>query len=399
MQRTSSRRSGRTLTTVLVALVAVAGGGAAGYFLAGRLPKPNANSGKQEGTAPEAIGKVTALGRLQPEGGVVPVYGPPGDRIAKMSPLLPGAPLKTGDAIAELASRKDRLLEVQVAETQLTEAKTARDASERAGKQKIRAAEAELNQARANKVSDLAAIDAKLAFLDIQAKSAAKQVKRLEELKEKGVTVADEDLEKAKLLQAQADAEKTATKATRDKTETTYTETEKAAEARIDAAKAELEEALARAPIKSSEEKVALAKQLSDLTVIRAPVSGTVLKIVGREGQPTGMEPILQMADLGQMTAVAEVYESDVERLAGWTRTGPVTAEITNPALPKPLKGVVRSEASISRMIARNQVFAMGPREDADRRVVEVVVHLDSADAPTAGRFVGLQVTVAFAGK
>jgi HlyD family secretion protein len=399
MPRTHAQRSGRALATILVAVISVAAGGAAGYFLAGRLAKPAANSGKQEGIGPEALGKVTALGRLQPETGVVPVYGPPGDRIAKLYPLTPGATIKAGEPIAELASRKDRLLEVQVAETQLTEAKTARDASERAGKQKIRAAKAELDQAKANRVSDLAAIDAKLAYLDIQVGAAAKQVARLKGLKEKGVTVADEDIEKAELLKAQADAEKTATKATRDKTDTTYRETEKAAQAKIDAAEAELEEALARAPIKSSEEKLALAKQLSDLTIIKAPVTGTVLKVVGREGQPTGMEPILQMADLSQMTAVAEVYESDVERLAGWARTGPVTAEITNPALPKPLKGVVRSEADISRMIARNQVFAMGPREDADRRVVEVVVHLDPADAATAGRFVGLQVTVAFAGK
>jgi HlyD family secretion protein len=48
-------------------------------------------------------------------------------------------------------------------------------------------------------------------------------------------------------------------------------------------------------------------------------------------------------------------------------------------------------------MIARNQVFAMGPREDTDRRVVEVVVHLDPAGAAEAARFVGLQVNVAFA--
>ncbi len=285
---------------------------------------------------------------------------------------------------------------MQVAETQLTEAKTARDAGERAGKQKIRAAEAELNQAKANKVSDLAAIDAKLVYLKLQAESAAKQVTRLKGLRDKGVTVADEDIEKAELLAAQAAAELTATKATRDKTQTTYEESEKAAAARIDAAKAELEEALARAPIKSSEEKVLLAKQMGEATVLKAPVSGTVLKVTGREGQPTGMEPILQLADLSKMTAVAEVYESDVERLAGWVRTAPVAVEITNPALPKPLKGVVRSEADITRMIARNQVFAMGPREDADRRVVEVVVHLDAADAATAGRFVGLQVTVAF---
>jgi HlyD family secretion protein len=399
MRTTPSQRPGSALTTVLIAVAAVAVGGAAGYLLAGRLHKPIPNGEPGQSAGPSAKDKVTALGRLQPEGGVIPVYGPPGDRIAKFYPLAPGAPLKAGDPIAELASRKDRLLEVQVAETQLTEAKTARDAAERAGKQKIRAAEAELNQAKANKVSDLAAIDAKLAYLKVQTDAAAKQVSRLKGLRDKGVTVADEDIEKADLLKAQADAEQTATKATRDKTQTTYEETEKSAQAKIDAAKAELEEALARAPIKSSEEKVQLAKQVADLTVIKAPVAGTVLKVTGRAGQPTGVEPILQMADLSKMTAVAEVYESDLERLAAWVRAGPVPAEVTNPALPKPLKGAVKSEADITRMIARNQVLPMGPREDSDRRVVEVVVHLDAASTADAARFVGLQVTVAFAPK
>jgi HlyD family secretion protein len=88
------------------------------------------------------------------------------------------------------------------------------------------------------------------------------------------------------------------------------------------------------------------------------------------------------------------VYESDVERLASWVRSGPVKAEVKNPALPRPLPGHVKSEQDISRMIARNQVFAMGPREDADRRVVEVTVHLDPSVSAEAGRFVGLQVTV-----
>ena len=45
-------------------------------------------------------------------------------------------------------------------------------------------------------------------------------------------------------------------------------------------------------------------------------------------------------------------------------------------------------------MIARNQVFALGPREDSDRRVVEVVVHLNPDATADAGRFVGIQVTV-----
>lgn len=396
MKRTPlHNRPARALSTLIVALVAVACGGAAGYFFAGRFAKPaDTSTDAPKGEQPD---RITALGRLQPEGGVVPVYGPPGDRIAKLLPLAPGLSVAADEPIAELASRKDRLLEVQVAETQLTEAKAAREASERAGKQKILAAEAELAQAKANKDSDLAAIDAKITFLEFQSKSATKQVDRLKSLREKGGSVADEDVEKAELLKAQADAELAATRATRTKTATTYESAEKAAAAKIAAAKAELDEALARAPIKSSEEKLALAKQLGDLTVIKAPVSGTVLKVTGRAGQPTGMEPILQMAALDKMTAVAEVYESDVGRLAEWVRSKPISAEITNPALPKPLVGVVRSESDITRMIARNQVFAVGPREDADRRVVEVVVHLDAASAAVAGRFVGLQVTVAFA--
>ena len=239
-----------------------------------------------------------------------------------------------------------------------------------------------------------AAIDAKLDYRRLGVKTADAGVARLDKLKTGSVPVADEDYERVKLLAAQAVAELKATEAVRKKTEITYDESEKAAQAKIEAAEAELVEGIARAPIKSSEEKLKLADQLSARTTLKAPVAGTVLKVVGREGQPTGMEPILQMADLTSMTVIAEVYESDVGRLAGWVQSGPVKAEVKNPALPHALAGVVKSQQDISLMIARNQVFAMGPREDADRRVVEVIVHLSAADAEVAGRFVGLQVTV-----
>lgn len=96
------------------------------------------------------------------------------------------------------------------------------------------------------------------------------------------------------------------------------------------------------------------------------------------------------------MTVVAEVYESDLDRVAEWVKKGPVAAEATNAALPKLLKGTVRSDSDIARMIARNQVLPVGPREDADRRVVEVTALLDAESAAIAARFVGLQVTVTF---
>src|SRR5207248_8720339 len=215
----------------------------------------------------------------------------------KLYPIAPGAQLRAGDPVAELASRKERLQEVLVAETQLTESKTALAAAKRAGESKIRAAEAELNQAKANKASDLAALGAKQKYVEVQANAAGKQVERLKSLRANMVKVADEDLEKAELLKAQADAELAATKATVEKTKTTYEETEKAAAAKIEAARAELDEALAKVPVKSSEEKLALARQTADLTILKAPVAGTVLKVTGRECQPTGLDQVLQLAD------------------------------------------------------------------------------------------------------
>jgi HlyD family secretion protein len=390
-------RPGRGLELLLAIGAALAAGGAGGYLVATRTGPANGTTTEPPAARAE---RVTSLGRLQPAGGIVPVFGPPGDRIAQFhefkpgSPIAPGQQLAKGHPIASLASRKDRLLELQVAETQQEEANNALKFAKIAGEQRIRAAQAELDQAKAVKASDLAAIDAKLAFLKLQTDTANANVARLVKLRADRVDVADEVLDKAKLLAAQADAEQKATEATRKKTEITYDEGEKAAEAKVAAAQAELKEAEAKVPTKSAKEKLDLARQLADQTILKAPTDGVVLKVTGREGQPTGVEPILQMADLSAMTAIAEVYESDVGRLSAWVAKGPVRAEVKNPALPRSLVGEVRSGQDISRMIARNQVFAMGPREDADRRVVEVVVHLDKTSAELAGQFVGLQVTV-----
>jgi HlyD family secretion protein len=391
MSSRQNMRPGRGWEIAVTVLAALAAGAAGGYLIATRSSGPSTTSAGQPPAKPD---RVTALGRLQPATGVVPIYGPTADRIAKLYPVAPGTILKEGDPIAELESAKDRRQEVQVARTQLEEATKARDAAKRAGEQKILAAKAELNQAQANKASDLAAIDARITYLKLGVETAEAGVKRLDKLRASGVKVQEEDYEKARLAAAQAVAELKATEATRKKTETTYVEGEKAAKAKVEAAEAELAEALARAPIESSQDKLKLAEQLSARTTLRAPITGTVLRVVGREGQPTGVDPILHMADLTKMTAIAEVYESDVERLVAWVRDGPVKATVTNPALPRPLAGTVRSEQDISRMIARNQVFAVGPREDADRRVVEVTVHLEAPDSADAGRFVGLQVTV-----
>ncbi|MFO0797276.1 MAG: efflux RND transporter periplasmic adaptor subunit [Gemmataceae bacterium] len=389
------RRDARAWVILLVVLGAFAAGGAVVYylFLPGPVAQPHAD--RTDGPAPT---RVAALSRIQPAGGVVPVYGPPGDRISELKPLAPGDKLKAGDAIAVLASRDIRAAEVKVAEVQLAEAKAAVAAATEAGVKKIAAARAEIASAQAGEKADLAALDAKAGLVSKQRDAAARQLARLDAARADGARVADEDLDKVRLLIDQADAELTATTAAREKAAATYAGSRTAAEARVKAAEAELAEAEARAPVKSGEEKLTVARKALELATLTAPVDGVVLRVAGRTGQPTGAgEPVVQMAALGDMVVVAEVYESDVDRLSGWVKAGPVPVEITHPALPRPLKGVVKAESDVARMIARNQVFPLGPREDADRRVVEVTVRLDADSSPVAARFVGLQVTATFA--
>jgi HlyD family secretion protein len=389
------RREARAGLTLLLVLAAFAAGGAVAYFVFKPAPVAPARPDRPD-AAP--ANRVAALGRIQPAGGVVPVYGPPGDRIAEMKPLAPGDRLKAGDVIAVLASRDIRAAEVKVAEVQLEEAKAAVAAAKEAGAKKIVAAKAEVEQALAGEKADLAALDAKAGLVAKQRDAAARQLARLEAARADGARIAAEDVDRVQLLIDQADTELAATTAAREKATATYAGSRTAAEARVKAAEAELAEAEARAPVKSGEEKLTVAKKALELATLTAPTDGVVLRVAGRTGQPTGAgEPVVQLAALGEMVVVAEVYESDVDRLSGWVKAGPVPVEVTHPALPRALKGAVKSDADLARMIARNQVFPLGPREDADRRVVEVTARLDAESAAVAARFVGLQVTVTFA--
>jgi HlyD family secretion protein len=394
--RTRARPGGST-TTVAVALLAVAAGGWVGYLYATRNAGPNAGPNPAaEPPRASADDRIAAPGRLRPEGGVIAVSGPPDDRIAKLYPVEPGSVLKAGEPIAELASRADRSLGLQVARTQLAEAKAAREAAERAGRRLIAAAEADLAQTRGNRAADLEALDARAVALQLRAAAAAGVATRLRDARATGAPVPAAEVDRAERDREEVDAELATAKVAREKVAAAYAEAERAARAKVEAATAALADALARAPLKSFEERVELAALRDEQGVVRAPIAGTVLAVPGREGQPTGAEPILLMARLARMTAVAEVAEGDVARLAERLRDGPVPAEVTSPALTKVLRGVVWGDADVARVVAPAQLPAPGAGAGADRRAVEVIVHLDDASTPAAAQFVGLPVTVAF---
>jgi HlyD family secretion protein len=274
--------------------------------------------------------KVSSLGRIQPKGGVISVFGLPGDRIEKLSAKL-GDKVVKDTILAELASHKDRELERDLVAVQLREARAQRTAIGEAGKAKIAAIDAEIVQLQSGRDGDLKAQDARIASLILQIRVAYNGWQRLKSLERTPVSA--QDLEKSELLYRQAESELTAARAIRDKTEKGYDQNDAVLKAKRSAAVAELEEALKRVPVASLAENLKIAERRLEVTKVKAPVAGTVLKVIGHEGDATGTEPIFQLADTGAMVVLAEVYETDIQQLDSWLSESPGVVTITSRAL------------------------------------------------------------------
>ena len=138
--------------------------------------------------------------------------------------------------------------------------------------------------------------------------------------------------------------------------------------------------------------RVQLRKVQSDLvqSELRAPIDATVLRILARPGERPGDAGILELGNTDQMEAVAEVYESDINRV----RVGqPATLISENGGLTTILKArVVR----ITPQVRQRQVVSTNPTGDADARVVEVRLALDPSDLARVRQLAGLKVIIRF---
>jgi ABC exporter DevB family membrane fusion protein len=131
----------------------------------------------------------------------------------------------------------------------------------------------------------------------------------------------------------------------------------------------------------------ALTEQVEKCTV-RAPFSGTVLRVHVRAGESVSTvfpHALFTMADTSRLRVRAEVDERDVGRL----RLGQ-TVEVTAAGLAAPLAGKV---SSLSPMMGRRTVLSGDPAEKNDRDTLEVIADLDGASLHAA---IGLRVTVRF---
>jgi HlyD family secretion protein len=338
----------------------------------------------------------SALGRLQPSGGIISVVAQAGDRIERLH-VRQGDKVKPGQELVTLASLEEREQELKLAEDQLADALKQRAAIQTA----LTARQAEL-AAQAKALRDGASFErgvqkAKVEGLEGQVKIAKGQLDALLQLTPGVADVPREQMDKAKNALSQAKLELEAARTSLEAIDSRLKSQLDAQEAQQKAVEADFHFRSDSVPLSSLRQKVKLATLLRSRSLLTAPVAGRVLKVFSREGDSTGPEPILQLAAGEGMVAVAELYATDKPVLLGWLARGDtIVAEVTSPAFREPLKGTLTDAKDIALGVARNVVSAFSPRADMDRRVVEVRVTLDEESAARAAQFVGLDVTVEF---
>jgi multidrug resistance efflux pump len=122
--------------------------------------------------------------------------------------------------------------------------------------------------------------------------------------------------------------------------------------------------------------------------VIRAPIAGTVLRVLRREGEFSGMgnaSPLIAMADISRLMVRAEVMDRDAARVSRGMK-----AEIWLDEQPGRWTGHVVDGAGL---IGRRTARSLDPADRFDRDVREVRVLFDGPPPP---QLVGLRVNVGF---
>ncbi len=164
-----------------------------------------------------------------------------------------------------------------------------------------------------------------------------------------------------------------------------------AAAADLKAALASKDEAAAAVPVKSLQQQRETVRFELSLAEIKSPCAGRVLKTFMRAGETIAQKPILRMANLDRMVALAEVYDVDVKQV----RQGQ-TATIRSKAFhaPKDKEGLRGIVVQIGRIVNTPELKSLDPFAKADRHVIPVRIEIAAKDCAEAAQFVELQVDV-----
>jgi HlyD family secretion protein len=282
---------------------------------------------------------IACLGRIEPDFEVITLAAPSSN--SAQPPLIAALKIEEGD---------------EVKAGQLIATLDNRDRLERAWQaavSQIKVAEQRLAQIKAGpKPADLAAQRAEISRLQAELGHAEIEYGRAERLYQHGDVAATEIDARRVQRQTQEQLLRQAEERLRSLAEVR--------EVDVNYAQAEVEAAVAEARRTKAE---------YDQAFIYSPINGRVVKIHARPGEQIVSSGLAELAKSDRMYAVAEVYESDINRVKAGQR-----ATVSCDAVTEKLTGKVDR---IGMRAVKNTVLSPNPASFSDARVVEVKVLLD----------------------
>jgi HlyD family secretion protein len=341
-----TRRARLLLGAVLLAALAGAGFAWMRPGEAERAPVPVAAAG------PVGVG---ALGRVEPASRILRLAAAPSQEGARIERLLvaEGDRVEAGQILAEFSDAALRDATVHQAEAQLGQARARLERTRAAGRP-----------------SEIAAQRARIEALRNAEDSARREAERAERLERAGAG-AEAVAERARFVANRTRAERA--------------EAEAALETLLRPRPEDL--ALADAKLAAAEAALARARAEAALARLRAPIGGTVIRVIARSGERAASDGVLEIADLSRMDIVADVYETDLPRL----RLG-APAEVLVPGEAARFPATVRE---IGWQVRRNTQATTDPVAAVDARTVEVRLALTPEAAEALARRSNMQVQVA----
>ena len=336
--------------------------------------------------------QITALGRLEPGTEIIKLAAPlilDGDRVTQVL-VKPGDRVKPGQVVAILDSR-DRLQATLTEAQERVRVAQAKMAQVKAGDSKqneLVAQKSNIARWEAQLRTETIAREAEIARAEAELRNAERTYQRYQTLyaagAEKAVNV-DEKRERYETALAQVKQ----TKAQRETTVSTLREQIQQERSSLNTLREvrPVDVQAMQAEVESSLAGVKRAETELEQAYVRSPITGQILKVHARPGQKLDDNGIAELAQTQDMVVVAEVYQTDIEKI----RVGQ-SATITGQAFTGTIQGSVYE---VGLQVSRQNVFSTQPGENLDRRVVEVKIRLNPKDSQRVAGLTNLQVQAA----
>lgn len=295
--------------------------------------------------APSAIGTVSALGRLEPLGGVIHVSAPhslQGPSILAALLVAEGQSVTNAQPLAR------------------THTHAAMKAAWEQARRSVESAQARLDQSKAGlKPAELQALAAETRREQSEFSDAEREFARLQRLlRENAVSQQALDEASTRLL-----SRSNSLQAARHRES-----------AGNEVRPVDVAVALAELRLAEAQERRAHEEFLQ--TIVLAPQEGEILAIHAHVGEVIGPDGLLDLGTTSRMSVKAEIYETDIRHV----RAGQM-AEITGEAFEGKLTAKV---LRVGRRVRPNRLLNPNPSAFTDSRIVETILVLDTPE-PVAG--------------